>query len=220
MALLRWIHLRKLVPIEDLIAERGPPARRSPKRRGPPAAAAAPARARPPRRRRRPRRPRVRSPTHPALAASAPPSPSRAPARQPLPGPAGKLQGRAARRDPQVEGRVLQHGGRAGAEDRGRRRSRDVHVFAGAARAARHVRAEPRVARGAGAAGGRPQDRGRGVQSDARPRRRRAGRRRRAADADGRTRNRRCASRRSPTPACRRCSKSFPRKSATSRRCE
>ena len=34
------------------------------------------------------------------------------------------------------------------------------------------------------------------------------------------TRNRRCASRRWPTPASRRCSKCFPRRSATSRRCE
>src|SRR6202030_3422807 len=32
--------------------------------------------------------------------------------------------------------------------------------------------------------------------------------------------NQRCASRRSPTPACRRCSKCFPRRSATWRRCE
>ena len=152
--------------------------------------------------------------------------------RSPSPRPTGPFKDALLARDQEVEGGLLQHGRRAGAEDRGRRRSRDVHVFAGAAHAAR-ARVEQNRAwlEIAGAAGRRPEDRGRRRDRRGRPRRRRRvedprppatarrGGRRGTRKPAPTSRNRRSGSRRSPTPACRRCSRCFPRRSATSRRC-
>ena len=170
MALLRWIHLRKLVPIEDLIAgaasaprgshggsagaaARAPRQRRARQRRQPCRdRVAAPVGTRPPLRQRRPRD---------ASAAGAAPRPQRgcrvaggrrpplaaAPTASSAPCDAGNFKDALLAEIRKSKVGVLQHGRRAGAEDRGRRRSRHVHVLAGAARAERHVRAEPRVAR-------------------------------------------------------------------------
>ena len=155
MALLRWIHLRKLVPIEDLIAGA---ARRGRQRRVGASrsrrSAGRRARLEPPRHGRR-----VAAPARAASRGAGARSPRavapsrRAPRRVSdrrrravaEPRRSAGVQGRAAGGDPEGEGGVLQHGRRAGAEDRGRRRSRDVHVFADAAHAARHVRAESRA---------------------------------------------------------------------------
>ncbi len=313
MALLRWMHLRKLMPIEDLIAGASSglqlPGSRQPQRPAaasapPPAsrvlpdlpvlgaprvygdsdppvsrapqAASAPAQSPPrpgpsPASRAVPRGPAVVAPGEPrayvkddapssvvqrapavALATPRPqasdppatdvpqvsavsaPSPSR-PASAPQPAAAAvppasstaasdparrarKLQGRVSRRDSQVEVRVLQRGGRAGAEDRGHGRSRDVLVFVVAAGTARQLRAEPapgwnRPPRRSPAAGSRSR-RCRSIRqrssSAAAPPRERARSRRRLN----------CASRRLPTPVSRLSSRCFRRRSGTWRRCE
>ena len=126
MALLRWIYLRKLMPIEDLIAGTG-------------------TRSLPRRRRRRGRPPRSRAATPAAQSACSPPAAPVPPRRAQdvaapvsAPAPAGsnmapasagckhgagasrRFQGRAAGRDPQVQAGVLQYRRRAGAEDRRR----------------------------------------------------------------------------------------------------
>jgi len=204
MALLRWMHLRKLVPIEELIASAGAgslPGRTLPARPAPTAARTAPPAAASP-----PLRAgttsgatggdtvfhrvadRVADPVFdrvadPAFHRVADPAFDRAPgsgsvrlqsdrrsSRQP--------QGRAARGDPELEGRVLQHGDRTGAEGRDGRGSRDVQLLAVPADALRDLRAEPPVARDDRPADSRPENRGRG-RSDRRGRR--AGRGRSAA---------------------------------------
>ncbi len=213
MVLLRWIHLRKLVPIEDLIAGAAS------------AASAAPARgpSRPP-------KPAAREDPgdgeRGSLRVVAPCQ--RRPLRQRQPAAAvasglGRtdakpdaassrtegLQGRLSRGDSQGQARALQHVCRTGAEDRGQRRPGRVHVLGGSARAARPVRAESRVARIGGAAGRRTEDCG-----DGRPARGRAsaGRRPRRTPRRPRTGRPNSASRRWPSRASRRCSKCSRRK--------
>ena len=159
MALLRWIHLRKLTPLEDLLSGAGsvPQAKPSP---GPvkPAIVA-----------------------KPAVVASGFPSTklgagsrteSAAPSVAPAPAavaksavvasgfePDGLLsQGRAPGRGPQGSGRLLQHGAGAGAEGRNRRGPHHVRLLSHAAHDEGHVRAEAGVARNARAAGERPED--------------------------------------------------------------
>ena len=219
MVLLRWIHLRKLVPIEDLIAGTASAAPAAPVSR----ARAAGAEARPAaeeiqamasaaastgcRARRAARR------RHPAAAAQPPAVASGFSRTEAKPDVAlqpdgGQLQGRVSRGDSQEQARAVQHVCRAGAEDRGQRRPGRVHVLGEPARAARPVRAESRLARIGGAAGRRTEDRGRG-----RPARGRA----RAAGGPAPPRRPRIgrpssASRRWPSPASRRCSKCSRRK--------
>ena len=145
MVLLRWIHLRKLVSIEDLIAgtasavtsgglaggaEAGPAARET----GAGGARASVARCRG-RFRRWPKRRRRRSPRR--LRRPAPP-PAAPPAAAPAAGEAGQSDFKDAFLAEVRKGkpRSLQHVRRAGAEDRHQRRSRRVHVLAGPACAA------------------------------------------------------------------------------------
>ncbi len=154
MALLRWIYLRKLVPIEDLIAgaDRALASRRRrarPVSRHATLAAAAPSACR----LRADRRPDCRLPTGRGGAAGTSPAAIRPPlgARAEAPRRAASsepgFQGRAARRDSQVEVGVLQHGRRAGAEDRSDG-DRVTFTFSAAQRALqRDARAAPRVAR-------------------------------------------------------------------------
>ena len=84
-------------------------------------------------------------PTAGRPAPAAPPRVRERPSRRPPA--AGRPRRRATSRtrcSREIEGTkagVLQHGRRAGADDRGRRRSRDVHASRGAGHAARHVRA-------------------------------------------------------------------------------
>ena len=228
MALLRWIHLRKLTPIEDLIAGAGSGANRLPAPPSPTVRAASPPIAVP---KPLPSTGRV-SPATPV----SPPAPvasgfTRTPAPPPVrPGassnPVGDtgnlrrrierccaggrgVQGCLSGGSPQGEGRVLQHGRGAGAEDRCQRRPRHVYVFRDPAHVAGDVRAEPVVARIDRGEDRRPQgcrDRGtgrcggRGIRGARRlPIRRRSG-------------NPRSGSRRWPMPACRRCSTSFRRR--------
>ena len=142
----------------------------------------------------------------------------------PAPSSSGGVQGRPARGDTEAEGRLLQHRRRAGAEDSGSGRSSHIRVPRCAAHAARDVRTESKLARGA-----RGQVAGRKVSvvsesADATPDVRTASvdppsRRstiRRRSPPTGR---RRFASRRWRTPASRRCSKSFRRRFAISRNC-
>ena len=152
MALLRWIYLRKLAPIEDLIAGAGSP--KPDVGRAAPAPAAkswatyrfedGTARCRP-------------GPSHETAtrAPAVPPSQSR---RSALAATECVFQGRAAGRDSKDEGRVLQHRRRAGAEDRGRAGSRDVHVLCHPGHVAEHGRAESSLARVARPADRRQED--------------------------------------------------------------
>ena len=145
MALLRWIHLRKLVPLSELIdgLEKGAPAPGRPR----PCAAAAPPRPAAPappapvpvRDRRRPARSDRRARPQP-VARGRRTSPRREPSRR-LPACPRRsrcrrpAQGRVPGRDPQGEEVLLRHGRRAGAEDRRRGRPRRLHVRAAAPRA-------------------------------------------------------------------------------------
>ena len=134
MALLRWIHLRKLVPIEDLIAGvrlgasacRARPTRSSGacrSRAGSHAAArVAPSAPAPHVPRRRHLRPASGVPVTLVRDGGSALRARRVRIR--------RLQGRVCSAEiTEGEGRVLQHGRRAGAEDRGQRRPRDVHVL-------------------------------------------------------------------------------------------
>ena len=119
MALLRWIHLRKLVPIEDLIAgDRERRARRSAvPRPAPPAPKPAPAGKRSRRCAERGRLERRRQPpVAPAVAVASGVSRTRRPT--------AASRTRSSRRSARAKVVLLQHGRRAGAEDRGRRRPR------------------------------------------------------------------------------------------------
>ena len=228
MALLRWIHLRKLVPIEDLIDGRAARAGAEPRRQRRAAPPAAPAAAAPPRqravrrrrdvRRRRPagrRRARRRDrPRRPPRAA--PRRRSRDRAAAVAAGRAGAAaRSRATSRTRSSPRSARRRRSSTTRSSRRRRRSRSpatasTFTFcAAAARAARAVRAEralARIDRAAASPAGR---------SRSSPCRREARRRASGAGAARRrrrrpTRSRRCASRRSPTPACRRCSTCFP----------
>ena len=142
IALLRWIYLRKLMPIEELIAG------------VPPSGGGAPSS-------------RAATPSRPP-AASAPPkfvSPSAVPRspiadspRSPIPDPCSPVRVRglverlAAGGDPEAEGRVLQHGRRPGPADRHRAGPDRVLVRGKPADAQGCVRAEQDLARGACAA--------------------------------------------------------------------
>ena len=148
MALLRWMHLRKLVSIEDLIA--GTPVA------GKPSVGPSPSRI-----------PQQPAGTFPAAGSTSVPDCAGGSTDAVAAGGSvdtGRvwccwIQGRAARRDPEIQRSLLQYGGRAGAEGRGRGHPRDVHLLCHAADAPRCLRAEPTVARIARAAGGRPTDR-------------------------------------------------------------
>ena len=191
MALLRWIHLRKLVPIEDLIAggsrrrRRRRRARAAPRRRasGPRRRCAGPAPPAPAPRRRAPATPRGRARRRRRPRRDAGGRQPRRPARRRASDRRRRrLQGCAARGDPQVEGGVLQHGRRAGAEDRGRRRSRHVHASRRRSARCATVRAAPGVARSRSRS--RLAGRKMTVVAACRPTRRRAaGRRRRRRQA-------------------------------------
>ncbi len=173
MALLRWIHLRKLVSIEDLIAGAGCRAHRAPRtshrrsgrprlapRAGRAAAPRAAPRARAAPRRRWPRRPRARPPTsRPRRWVRLKPDTTGTGCDEPAATapvvsdfsrtvePSGNFKDALDRRDQEGEGGLLQHGRGAGPEDRGRRRSRHVQLHAGAARAEGSIRAAEGVAR-------------------------------------------------------------------------
>ena len=162
MALLRWIHLRKLVPLSDLIqgAERAalPPATarqhavpgaRPPRRAAPAAPCRRPLRGsrRPPPARHRPPRPLERAASgegrgnperKPAARRAA--MATRCPNVQPVG--AGRVQGRVPRRGAQVEEVLLRHGHRAGAAHRRRGRPRRLRLRAAAPRAARAARSD------------------------------------------------------------------------------
>ena len=164
MALLRWMHLRKLVPLTELLDQMGrgsrvrQPAPRA-RRRHPPGV----------------RRRRLASP-RPAPAASKPPA---APTARPVTpravasgGEAGadgyavaggrRVQGCAPRGDPHRARFSLQHRRRPGAEDRSDRRPGDVYVSSGASCVARATGSAATVARGGGGAPGRTKGRRRG----------------------------------------------------------
>ena len=162
MALLRWMHLRKLVPLTELVEQLGggsPPVTR--------ATAASPRQAAGSSSSRivAPREPastpaRVAPPSTPGTAAPPPssissvgPDVARDPGRA-----SACVEGQVARRDPRRQRVLLQHRRRAGAEDRGDRRSRDIHVPAGSAGAVGSVPAGRPVADRDGGAARRPQD--------------------------------------------------------------
>ena len=190
MALLRWLHLRKLVPLTDLIEQmkggraRGPPRPARPAARPRRHAAAQP-------RSRREAAPAQRPPVAPprtgaavGRGASKTAAPRRRARRsrrrrrreaadagaEPEAGRRRAAQGRVPRRDPQGEEVLLRHRRRAGAADRARGRQGRLRVRAAAPRAARAARPESRLARGR-----RDQLAGRKMSGRRRGRRRRAG---------------------------------------------
>ena len=195
MALLRWVHLRKLAPLTDLIKQMKsgaraagrvqprhglPPPRRASARTAAAAAGAAQtvrAVESAPRRRRR-LRGRRRSRT-PAAGRRKPATPS----RTSKPVDPGAAQGSVPRRDPQGEEVLLRHRRRAGAADRVRGGRGRVRVRPAAPRAARAARAEARVARSRRVAARRPQDDRSTAAEGARRARRRARRSRRPPTA-------------------------------------
>ena len=130
MALLRWMHLRKLVPLTDLLDQMGGGASRpsitSAGRATSPARSAAPV---------APARPVAAAPAR----AAAGHQDSDVVCRRFRIGVARRVQGRTAGGDPHSTRLSLQHGHCAGAEDRSRRRSCDVHVPAGTSCLARAV---------------------------------------------------------------------------------
>ena len=142
MALLRWIHMRKLVPLTELLggvqcADGSAAALQgrgcaAPRKQDAPVQSAGAAPVVPPVERRTP-------PAEPPAAGPVRPKPASVPP--------GEGTGCVPHGDPQIEEHVLQHGRRAGAEDRVRSRSRDVLVPAGASHAARASRDKPPVAR-------------------------------------------------------------------------
>ena len=233
MALLRWIHLRKLTPIEDLIAGAGLPATAAPApqsasgRAGPaarqprPASASDRAASQSPSGRAAPRRRRAASPP--------PPAAGRAPRRRP------RAMPPAIRRKPAAPVRTRSFKDALLAEIRKGKTvfyntvvaqaqkievdgDRDhVHAFAEGQRTLRDMFEQNRAWLETLA----QQVAGRRIPVvSAHGRGRRPRRRRRRTPWPATTRRRRSRSRRSPTPACRRCSRCSPRKSATSRRCE
>ena len=226
MALLRWIHLRKLVPLEELIAggeSRIGPASLEPRRpRRPPGPA--PGREPPAPRAARRRGARVRRP--------APPETRRLAGAQPRP-----PSGRSARRrfkdallaEIRKSKAVFYNTVVAQAQRIEVAGDRVTFTFSPTQRTLReHVEQNRAWLEAAGAAAGGPQDRGcrragGGRRAGAAPRRRRI-RRRTApptpAPAMREAGRSTCASRRWPTPACRRCSRCSRRRSATWKRCE
>ena len=146
MTLLRWIHLRKLVPLSDLIEglDRGTPRRLGDRRA--PARPPLPRPSRPaacPRAARHPRRARPSPPVGAAregIGRKAGRDLGRAASRRASP--ARSLQGRLPRRDQEGEEVLLRHGDRAGAEDPRRRRSRRDHLRPAAPRAQIAARAD------------------------------------------------------------------------------
>ena len=164
------MHLRKLVPLADLLEQIGRCAARAP-----PQDAVAPGAPKPP------LAPAAGSPVAPTSGAAgrtgAQPASRRQPQRRSHR--RARLQSRRPHGSARTDGRrssgtgaasrmrcsprsgrqrlLLQHRRRAGAADRGQRRPGDVHVPADAARAARAVRADARLARGDGRAARRPQ---------------------------------------------------------------
>ena len=218
MALVRLMHLRKLVPLGDLLDGGGRPAMAASRPRVESVAAVdaggasagrgapRPAPAAPP-----PSRTRPASTASRRRAVGA----SRRVGRRagPLP---GRGQGRQAV--------LLQRRRRPGVPHRGRGRAHHLRVPRQPEGAAGAVRGESRVALGAGRAGPRPAGAGarhrgdarvrcRGLHAGSRPPRLRPHRRPRPAPATTS-----CARRRSPIPACRRCSRSSRWNAPRSRR--
>ena len=162
MALLRWLHLRKLVPLTDLIEQMkggAPPARlQAAHASGLAGAAGRVGPAGPPP---RPAWPQVRHRAGGRGEAHGAPPRARAPAEpspaeprrwrrrraEPEAGRRIPAEGRVPRRDPQGEEVFLRHRRRAGAADRRRGRQGRVRVRPPAPRAARAARTEPPVAR-------------------------------------------------------------------------
>ena len=138
MLLLRWMHLRKLVPLADLMEQLGGTGAAS--RTTAPGSGSAP----------------KRSAAAPASDKLAPATVRPRAGRRP-----DAAQGQVAGRDPRSKGFLLQHRRRAGATHRGWRHADHICVPAGASCPARPVRPEPTVARGCRRAPGRPQDPGR-----------------------------------------------------------
>ncbi len=127
MALLRWIYLRKLTPIADLLSGAPPAASRAPDRQSAPSSARRCASIRAETGQRAPR-PISGRPTQPIdrtrLICSV--------GRAALCLRRRKREGRVSRRDPETESRLLSDGCRAGAEDRCVERDDYVFIFAGA----------------------------------------------------------------------------------------
>ena len=159
MILLRWMHLRKLVPLSELLEQMGGAGIKSA-----PRTISAPTK---------------RTRVAPTSAKVAPTSSKVAPTSNKIAPTSNKVaptskqartdkrqgctdeqpEGRIACGDPFREGILLQHRRRAGTEDRRRRRSRDLHVPPRAQSVARAVRSITRVARSRRRASVRTQDR-------------------------------------------------------------
>ena len=156
MALLRWIHLRRLVPLSDLIQNlekapgRGtatpPPAASSPQRSAPEATSRPPAKT-----------PSATAATITAIEArkeaaaplpSTPAPASRARFARDHIGGARRREGSLPRRSAEIEEVLLRNRDRTGAEDRDPHRSRRADLRASASRAARAARSDARLARG------------------------------------------------------------------------
>ena len=175
MALLRWMHVRKLVPLTELMDQLGggapTPATRGVAPTARPAAASASPKIVAPRE-------GGSSPTRAASPSSQRPAPADVAPFRCTPGispgcavcrcgcvgcrrnPPVGAEGPAARGDSRRQDVFLQHRGGAGAEDRGDRGSGDIHVPARASRAAGAVRGDRPIARIDGRTAGRAQDDG------------------------------------------------------------
>ncbi len=155
MALLRWMHVRKLVPLADLMEQLGG-SRGGADLQGPAVTRTAAVPEAPAGTRRPIRRSTCR--TTRRSAATTGNTGSRRWFRRFRLG----SQRRAARRDPRRQEDPLRAVHRRGAADRGERRGGDVYVRAESERGAWQSRAEPAVDRSSDSASGRPQDEPRG----------------------------------------------------------
>ena len=161
LALLRWVHLRRLVPLTDLIQGLDTGTAPAPRVAAPPRVSTAPVVP----------KPAVKPPTSnaatvravetrraEATAAKAEAEPAPPPGRRTAAGGAIGNQGRAPGGNAEVEEILLRHGRRPGTADRDRGRPRRDGVCAAASRAQAAARAEPAMARGDGVPPGRSQD--------------------------------------------------------------
>ena len=164
LALLRWVHLRRLVPLTDLIQGLDTGSAPAPRVAAPRVSTAPVA-----------SKPAVKPPSSNAATVRAvetrraeatvakaeaePPTPApAAPASAPTAAAAIRDQGRAPGGDAEVEEVLLRHGRRPGAADRNRGRPRRDGLCAATSRAQAAARAEPALARGDGFPPGRSQD--------------------------------------------------------------